>query len=197
MKHLLPLGLALLLSACANSKVVSSWKDDSLASVPFKKVLVVFQDSDEGRRRALEDEMARNIPNATPAYRALDKIDLRDVERAKTKVHELGFDSAVIMRVVNVEKETSYVPGATYVPPVNSNLMWGSWGYGMSMAYDPGYMRTDKIVTLGANVYSVVDEKLVWSSRSETYNPGSPTQAMQEVVTVHAKAVREAMGKAK
>ena len=185
-----------ILAACANTKLTSSWKDESLAKVPFAKVLVVFQNKDEGLRRALEDEMAKGIPNATPAYQVLSDAEIKDVKSAQAKVKSAGYDSTVIMRVVSVEKETSYVPGTMAMGPSPYGRMWGGgWGYGWNAAYDPGYLRTDKILTVGTTIYSSADDKLVWASQSETFNPDAMPKAVQDIVAANAAAVKQALGK--
>ena len=57
--------LAAVVGGCATTQIVSSWKDEDLARVPFRKVLVVFQHSDPGIRRALphctEEELAAEV----------------------------------------------------------------------------------------------------------------------------------------
>jgi hypothetical protein len=87
---------------------------------------------------------------------------LRDRNKAKAWVKQEGFDGAVIMRPVAVDKETSYVPGQAYVVPSHYGSMWGYWGTGWGYAYDPGYVKQDQIVSVEGNVYSVADDKLVW-----------------------------------
>lgn len=190
--------LALVLAACAGTEIVSQWSDPALASVPFRKILVVFQNPDAGLRRGLEDEMARRIPRATPAYRVIADAEIRDVEKVKSKVRELGFDSVVVMRIVSVEKEQTYVPGTMHMVPSPYGRMYGGyWGYGWASVHEPGYLRTDRIVTLGTNVYAVADDRLVWATRSETYNPESMLKLVNDVVARNAEAARKAIGKEK
>ena len=54
--------------------------------------------------------------------------------------------------------------------------MWGStgyWSYGWGTVHSPGYLTQDRVVTMDTNVYVVADGKLVWASRSATYNPAN------------------------
>ena len=99
----------------------------------------------------------------------------------KRRVRAEGFDSAVVMRVVSVEREVSYRPGTVYAVPALYSDFWGYWGYGWRSVYDPGYLRSDRVVTIATNVYSVADDKLVWASQSETFNPASLRDAVGEV----------------
>ena len=185
--------LAGILGGCATTQITSVWKDPDLARVPFSKVLVVFQNADPGLRRVLEDEMAADIPNAVPAYRIFSDEEIRDVERVKGRVREQGFDSAVVMRVVSVDREVTYSPARAYVVPGYYRGFYGYWRYGWGTVYDPGYLRTDRILNVATNVYSVVDDKLVWATQSETFNPASLRGAIAEVVKANARATGTAL----
>jgi hypothetical protein len=185
--------MAVLLGGCASTQITSAWKDPDLARLPFNKVLVVFQHSDADLRMRLERSMAAEIPNAVPAHAIFSDAEVRDIEAVKKRVRAEGFDSAVIMRIVGVDREVSYVPGRLYTVPGFYHGFYGYWGYGWRTVYDPGYMRSDRIVTISTNVYSVADDKLVWASQSETFNPTSLRTAVAEVVKVTSKATGEAL----
>jgi hypothetical protein len=73
--------------------------------------------------------------------------------------------------------------------------MAGGYSYGWSRVYEPGYLRTDKILTVGTSVYALANEKLVWTSRSETFNPGDVQKVVKDVVAANAKAVRKELGR--
>jgi hypothetical protein len=176
--------LAVLLLACSssNTAVVSSWKDPTAPARDYKKVLAVFITSDAAVRRTAEDELARKIGGGTPSYLVLPDSVLRDGARAKAIVQQQGFDGAVIMRPVALDKETSYVPGSAYAVPVGYRSMWGYWGTGWGYAYEPGHYTQDKVVYIESNVYSIADEKLVWSSRTKTYNPENVKALVDDIV---------------
>ena len=185
--------LAAFAGGCASTSITSAWRDPALASVPFKKVLVVFQHSDPQLRQALERSMAAEIPASTPSHAIFTDEEVRDIERVKARVREAGFDSAVIMRLVGVEREVSYVPGRLYAVPGYYHGFYGYWGYGWRSVYEPGYMRSDRVVHIATNVYSVADDKLVWASQSETFNPATLRSAVAEVVRTTSRATGEAL----
>lgn len=185
--------LAALLGGCSSTQITSAWKDPDLARLPFRKVLVVFQHSDAELRMRLERSMAAEIPNSVPAHAIFSDAEVRDTEAVKRRVRAEGFDSAVIMRIVGVDREVSYVPGRLYAVPGFYHGFYGYWGYGWRTVYDPGYMRSDRVVTISTNVYGVAEDKLVWASQSETFNPSSLRNAVTEVVRVTSKATGEAL----
>jgi hypothetical protein len=180
-----PIAVALLLAAaCApTTEVTNSWKDPSAGSVRFTKVLAVCACKDPGTRRTVEDGLAKRIKNSTQSYTILTDEDLHDREAAKAKVKAGGFDGAVIMALVNVDRTTTYVPGQAYAVPAYYNTMWGGWGYGWSTYYDPGYVQENQYVDFNTNVYQVEQEKLLWSSRSETINPSNMASLVDEIIT--------------
>jgi hypothetical protein len=195
MRSIIPLsqalGLALLLGACAgNTQVVDSWKEPGLQPQRFNKVLAVFIAKDPSMRRAAEDELARKLTNVVPSYSVLPDSVAGDRNKARSWIQNEKFDAVVIMRPVKVDKEQTYVPGTTYVAPASYGSMWGYWGTGWGYAYDPGYVREDEVVHLEANVYSVSDAKLIWASRTKTYNPDSVRDLVDEIVDATAAEMK-------
>lgn len=185
--------LAAALGGCARTQITSAWSDPEFSRVPFRKVLVVFQHSDPALRQRVERAMAAEIANAVPSHAIFSDQDVRDTERVKARVRSDGFDSTVIMRLVGVEREVSYVPGRLHAAPSLYYSPWGYWGHGWRTVYDPGYLRSDRVVKVATHVYSVAGDKLVWASESETFNPASLREAISEVVRVTARATGEAL----
>jgi hypothetical protein len=185
------LAIALLLGACgSNTELVNSWKDPGVAPRRFNKVLVVFMSKDFGLRKAAEDELARKLGNATPAYSVVADSVLLDRNKAKAWVKQAGFDGAVVLRPAGVDQETTYVPGQAYVVPAHYGSMWGYWGPGWDYACDPGGVKTDQVVSVEGNVYSVPDDKLIWASRTKSYNPDSVRKLVNEIVDVTVKEMK-------
>ena len=60
--------------------------------------------------------------------------------------------------------------------------MWGYWGTGWGYAYSPGYVQQDQVVSVESNVYSLTQGKLVWASRTKTYNPESVRKLVNDIV---------------
>ena len=186
---------ALALSACASTNLTSKWADPALGTTKFGRIVAVFQHPDGAFRRSLEDAMVRSIPNATPAYRVVDDADIRDEKRAAGMFRSAGFDAVVLMRVVSLDKETTYVPATMHGGAMPYGRMAGGYSYGWARVYEPGYLRTDRILTVGTSVYDLASEKLVWTSRSETFNPDELPKLVGDVVAANAKAVRQELGR--
>lgn len=179
--------------ACSSTttELTNVWKDPSVSSIHFKKVLVVAMSKDIGFRRSVEDRIVSQINNGVASYTILTEEDLRDRDRAKAKVKAEGFDGAILTRVASVEKEQQYVPGTVYATPGPYSPMWGAYSYGWGAAYTPGYIVESKLVQVTTNIYSVADEKLIWASRSQTTDPSSIDNLVDQVVDANVREMEK------
>jgi hypothetical protein len=185
----------LVLASCsASTSLKNSWRDPSFTGpLDFNKVLVIMVTKDGSTRRTVEDAVvkrmaARRHVEAVPSYTLLMDSDLQNKEHAHQLIEEAGFDGAVAMRIVGVDKEVNYVPG-TYPSPYYN--FWGYYDYAWPAVYDPGYLQTDTIVNVETLVYSIKDGKLVWTGTTETFNPSN----IDDMVDGIAAAVSTEMAK--
>jgi len=181
-----------LLAACApTTEVLNTWADPSAGQVRFKKMLNVCACKDEAMRRTVEDQLSKRITGSTSSYTILSQDDLQDRESAKAKVKAGGYDGAVVMVLVSVDRTQTYVPGSAYSVPAPYTSMYGGWGYGWSTYYDPGYVDTDQLVDFNTNVYRVQDEKLIWASRTQTTDPTSVGSMVDEIISANISEMKK------
>lgn len=181
---LLCIAVALEFTACAGSTTIEqSWKAPNLAPSNLRNVVTVYISRDATMRRTVEDSMAQRLAHlgvrAIPAYSVLSDDDLKDRDRAKAKLAAGGYDGVVALRLVG--KETKLVA----TPPTFN----GYWGMAWPGAYDPGYLSTETVVRVETNVFSLADDKLVWSGLSKTVDPNTMRSAIDDVTKVVAKAL--------
>lgn len=180
---------------CASTSFQSTWKAPGAGPLNFKgkKVAALVISKEEGVRYGAEDALAREITArgaiGVPAYGAIPKELTQDKEKAKEFLAKAGVVGVVAMRVVGKDQEISSSPATYYASPYYSTF-WGGgyYGYGWTGVYDPGYVRTDTIVSVETLVYSLEQDKLVWAGRSETTNPSKVGPFIQELT---AKAASE------
>jgi len=181
--------VALALAGCTPStRLGATWRDPNAAPL-HKKTVVAFVAKDELTRRTVEDKMAMEIPNSTQSYKVVTGAAGADSAKIREHLTKLGFEGAVIMRVTDVQKELTYVPGSYwYGSPYAFGPYWGSaWGY----PYDPGYVQVDQIVYVETNVYSLKNDKLLWAGRTQTTNPKSATKMADKVIARVVKALHD------
>lgn len=183
------------LASCSTTGIADVWQDPALSQVPFRKILVVFQNADPGVRRDLEDQMAKDIPGATPSYRLFPGHPEGTLERVKDRVREDGYDSVVIMRLSGVDLEVSNLRGVirTTPTPAPPGTLWGAWDQGWTTVYEPGELRADAVVHITTRVYAVAHDKLVWSSRTDSFDPRSLRGAIAEAVRENSRAAARAL----
>ena len=166
------------------TKIVQRWVSPDVAKYQFDHVLTICIIKDPTTRQMVEDAMAARAKkgNALPSYGILQEAELRDKERAKSKILQMGFDGAVVMRPLRVEDRVTYVPGSY---PSYYGSFWGYYGYAWPSLYVPDYVYTDKVVQVETMIFSIKDDKLLWTTLSETTNP----ESARDVVLGIAKAI--------
>jgi hypothetical protein len=179
--------LLALATACATTKLTSTWRDPALESMQFRKVVGIALTADPVVRRLAEDEFVRAVGTAQgiAGYTLIPDEELRDRERVRARLEAAGVDGAVVYRLASVEERERWVPPTTY------GSMWGYWGWAGPMVYEPGYLTSDQFVQVETAVYSIADARLVWAARSETINPSTAEQLIGEVVKVSVAALRK------
>ena len=191
----LPLFLVAFLAAgifpvLAGTKVVQKWVSPEVAKYQFDHVLTICIIKNPETRQMVEDAMAGRARkgNAVPSYSILQEADLRDKEQAKAKILKMGFDGAVVMRPLAVADKVHYVPGS-YPPQYGS--FWGYYGWAWPGLYVPDYVYTDKVVQVETVIFSIKDDKLLWTTVSETTNPESARDVVLGVAKEIGKEARK------
>ena len=185
--------LAISLAACSpGTKIVNSWRDPDVTvnTAEIHKFVVAALLKNQTVRRQVEDDMAAMFPGkAVQSYKELGEGELKENEEFYNgKLKSEGYDGVVVMRLLNVDKDTRYVPG-NY--PVYYGRWRGYWGYSWSGFYDPGYYTTDKVYDVEVNVYSLKRDKLIWTGNTSTINPPGRGELFKDV----SKAVYDKMKK--
>ena len=167
-------------ASCTSTKITSSWREPDKAVVvsTLNKVLVVALFKDETSRHKAEDQMASYLNGkGIVSYNYLDNnFDPKNEDVLREKIKKDGFDGAVTMRLVDIDKEKIYTPGNTSLYP----SYYRSWSYYSS----PGYYSTSKTYTIETNVYSIKEDKIIWSGLTATTDPDGVKKMTEEVAKV-------------
>ena len=188
MKYLIlsVLVITTLVSCGPSTKIVKSWTEPGATATPSpsNRVLAVAFVKDETSRRVIEDQLVKRLNgNAVASYTILTTDMLKEASEAtlKQKLTDGKFTHVLLMRLADVEKETSYVPGTT-------TGFYGGYGryygYGAGMYTSPGYYQTDKNYFVETTVYTVNPDKLVWTGTTKTVNPSKLEKTVNEIANV-------------
>ncbi len=173
-KMIVLLSLAGLLFACSPAtRLEKSWADPSLTPETvkaFKKVLVIAPLNDETSQRIAEDKLVALLKNVE-AVQSYLYLTAEDTEQKQViqKLKNDGFDGTILIRLKDVEKETTYQPGTSY----------GGW-YGYRYA-TPGYYSENTTFMVETNLYSLESEKLLWSGTTSTLNPSKLDKTIDDI----------------
>jgi hypothetical protein len=189
---------ALVAAACAATTFNSTWKAPGAGPLNFKgkKVAALIVSKEEGVRYGAEDALAREITAqgavGLPAYSLIPKELTQDKEKAKAFLEKASVAGVVAMRVVGKDQQLSSSPATYYGGPYYATF-WGGgfYGYGWGGVYDPGYLRTDTVVSVETLVYSLEQDKLVWAGRSETTNPSKVGPFIHELTAGAAREMKK------
>lgn len=178
------------LNGCSPStEIVKSWQEPGAAILPdaITKTLVVALVKDETSRRVIEDQLVKRMGlskrPAVASYTVINADALKEasIEKFSTQLKNDKFTHVFLVRLGDVEKETSYVQGTT-------TGYYGGYGryygYGAGMYSTPGYYQTDKNYFVESIVYSVDPDKLLYTSTTKTVNPSKLDKAVTEIADV-------------
>lgn len=182
------LATTILVSCGPSTKIEKSWMEPGASVTPggTNKTLVVAMVKDETSRRVIEDQIAKRIGGG--AVSSYTIIPSGNEDALKQKVTEGNFTHVLLMRLADIEKETSYVPGTT-------TGYYGGYGryygYGYGMYSTPGYYTTDKNYFVETTVYSVNPDKLLWTGTTKSVNPSKIEKAVNEIADVVSEKMKK------
>jgi len=182
-----------ILSACTSTRITSSWRESNkeLAINNLNKVLVVALFKNETSRRKAEDDMVSYLEGkGVVSYEYLNNnFNKKDMEAVRNKIRQDGFDGAVTMRLLDVDKETVYSRGSIDNYPHYyhsfSGYYYRNWGF----YNNPGYYFSTKTYTVETNVYSIKEDRIIWTGITETVNPDGVDKMMNEITKVVYKTM--------
>lgn len=165
----------LMLGACAQSHIsIGSWKDTAYQK-KVTKVFVIGVTPRAEIRRAFETDVVQRLrQRGVTAVASVDLVPLdKDLgkeavkARVKAAIAGKGFDGVLVSRLIGVDKTTTYVPpSATMEYSFSRDVMTA-----YSVAFTPGQLIHDTVVSIETNLYDTATEDLVWSMRSKSFNP--------------------------
>ena len=175
--------MVVLMSCGPTTEITKSWRepDATVTPGPQHKTLVIALVKDETSRRVIEDQLVKRLSTTSvPSYTMLttEMIQAASDEALNDMVVKNKFTHILLMRLADVEKETSYVPGTT-------TAYYGGYGryygYGASMYSSPGYYTTDKNYFIETTIFTADPNKLVWTGTTKTVNPSKIEKTVNEI----------------
>jgi hypothetical protein len=174
--------------SCKSTKIINSWSepDKQINLNKLEKVLVVARFKSETSNRKAEDKMVEYlVGKGIPSYNYFkSSFNKENVESLRAKIKKDGFDGAVTMQLIDVEKEKVW-QRANFNRYSNNYRDFNNYFYESQMSYNnPEYYVTTKIFTIETNVYSIKENKIIWTAVTESVNPQGVKKMTDEVAKV-------------
>lgn len=168
--------MVLALGACANQTTLSDvWVADGLTKGQYKKIVVVGIAPDQSRRMMFEDAFAKRIKGSVASHSIISLAELADRAKVQHKLKDAGFDGAVVVRMIGVERNQTTMPGhATMLSPNTGNL-YGYWDPAQS-AFDRDLVLTTLSVALEVQFFDVATAERKFRAQSSSYNPANQAE---------------------
>lgn len=191
-------GLVALTSCGSSTTIVDSWKNPEATAPAFRKVIAIAVLPDETNRRIVEDQVCKNFKNPNVecirSWTIIPQDKVSDIEYAKQQITQGGFDGAVMMRLVGLDEKTRHVTTgyvASYAATPYYSGFYGYYGYAWPVVYSTGSTDITQSVRVETNIYSVTQEKLLWSGISETLDPTSLRTMVDEIAAETVRILRD------
>ena len=177
--------IVLIFSSCSTSSMITgSWRDPSTDLKKYKRIFVAAMTDNVPARQKVEDEIASSLTSfGLTVVKSIDvfppNIETMGVKRsdfAMQKIAATNNEAILTIALVDTKTETRYIPNVSMYP-VNSfgyyRTFVGYYDYWYGNYYNNGYYTTENTYYIETNLFDASTGKLVWSTQSESYNPGS------------------------
>ena len=169
------------LSGCSTTKVVEHWTDPNFDG-KLENLLVLSLNQSNKSRRTVENgfllELKKRNIQAQASYNLLPDYEDLSKEAVKAAISGSSIDGVLVMRQVKITKENRNVRAQSAGTRYDTFYAYvGEY----RPAYD-SYTTTDTTVHLETNLYVVKNEQLVWTGKTESFNPTDVKELITEVV---------------
>jgi hypothetical protein len=181
--------LALFVTPVVSADLSTTWRDPSVTTINFSKVVVAFISKDADLRRRVEGGLARRIPRSVAANTIVPDGELTDREAVKARLLASAVDAAIVVRLVDLKRETVVSQGESWY--VGVPTFWDTWDTNWMTVNTASYVYENKVVTADIILYSVATAKPVWVGRLKATNPKFLKGLLDDLVKAGAKELRK------
>jgi hypothetical protein len=106
----------------------------------------------------------------------------KNEEAIRDKIRNDGFDGVITMRLVDVDKEKIYTPGNLSSYPFEYRTFSGYYYRTWNTYSTAGYYSTTKTYTIEINVFSISEDKIIWTGLTQTTDPDGVNKMTGDIV---------------
>jgi len=165
------------------------WRDEGFSGA-LDNILIIAAIEHSTRRRVYEDEFVKALAainvEATPSYTLMTSSLTVSRETVEAAIEGQNLDAVLVTRLLGVKEEEVYHPPSYYDHHRNYHRY-----YMHALESDnPGYYRRFKVLTLETNLYDTRAKKLIWSMQSESIEPSTPRNLIEEQITLTIETLK-------
>ncbi len=175
--------LIIICNGCSSSKITSYWKDTTVVSKEYKKIMVLglIRESDRSLQQNMENHLVGDLQiigyNAISALQYYGPKSFEKIEEqaAIEKIKNTGVDAVITIVLLDKKKERKYIPGNIYYSPYSYyyNHFWGYRSTLYNRIHETGYYVTDTKYFWESNLYDIETQKLIYSVQTQSFEPSS------------------------
>ncbi len=188
-------GICLFMTGCYSTRIIST-KSNSSHEVKYsslKKILVASFLLNDTRRIKSENEIVHFLKGKGIASHTLfsKNLDIKN-ESFQRILEEQKFDGAILLRLIDIDREVYVRPGAPFSSYPNyyqnfNGLFYRSWEiYSM-----PDHSINMKTYTVEITLFSIPQDKIIWTAITESISPSSIEQMTKEIAKVVYKKLKK------
>jgi hypothetical protein len=188
-------GLAVYLISCSASGFVGTWSEDEYRTGSIQRVLVLAMAEKTVVRNAFEKELKFEFQKiGIDAISSLEvlppdvEIDRQTFER---HFSEYNIDAVIVSRYLGTETSYQHYVDTYTIPHGYYYGFYGyyhnAWGYN----YGRGYTTETKTYYVETNVYETKEGKLIWSGISETVDPSTAMDIIDDLSRMLVKKLKK------
>ena len=175
--------VVLLSSACATTRPVMEWQDEGLAG-PYDNLLVIAAIERSTRRRVFEDMFVQALADTNveviPSYTLMTTDVAVSRQTVEAAIKGKNIDAVLVTRLLGMKEEEVYKPPSQYDHHGN---YYRYYSHSLEQS-NPSNYRRYKILTLETDLYDTASQKLVWSMQSESIEPSTPRNLIEEQIAL-------------
>jgi len=176
-------------AVAAKATFTSTWKAPDAGNVAFagKKVVGMIVSNDMSLRISSEEALARELTSkgvqGLAAYKVIPREEIRDKDTVKAWFERTGAAGVVVLRLVDLSKETSpSVVAWQSMPYYGSFGAYYPYAWGATIDLTPASARTDVTFVVETLIFDVGGDKLLWAGTSESTNPKGAQALIKDIV---------------
>jgi len=174
--------LLIIISCSQSTRLTDVYTDETFSGKEFKKVLVLGLTKDDWKQKVYENEfrsqlITYNIEVLT-AWQELPKGEQLNKETFEKYFKDKNVD-AVLVAIEGGEStdKTLYTAGSGHVHVG----FYGFYASTASFYHNSDYLAEEKVVHMRTNLYETNEARLIWSAKSQSYEPENTGDVIKAV----------------